>query len=528
MYENNVIGAVFSRTTPDEIYFVVDLEKTENRPVERGEYVGFSLFGRPAIGIVTAIERINEEIIESLASSPAAVARMRELAMEPGAEKLVAAVRVQGYVEESGRVVRPRFPALPGTLVYRDPNEELQRALGTGQITIGKLLANPDVDVKLNVPALISRHFSVLAVTGAGKSYTVSVILDQIMRNFPNASIVVIDPHEDYFFFKRNPDYGSRVELFTPAGRNGTRRLRFKVRNFSINELSEIAGIPSNATHQLAMFEQVYRELESQPGTPDWDFNDVRNRLAQIAADQSLNARDVANAFSIYRRLRNIPEEIFLDKTVETELYNEVTPCLAKPGQMTVIGTGLLPRRAKEALVSQVLKRIFNGAVAWRQGLDEPKLAGPVLVVIEEAHQFAPPDRTYCKDIITQIAGEGRKFGVGLGIISQRPGKLDENVLSQCNTQIILKITNPKDQNAIINASEHMSGELMNDLPGLNTGEAIITGSAIGLPSMVRVNPIGMPPGGDDVDILGMWASQETIEEEILEVEPANDLEDIL
>ncbi len=529
MDESQVIGAVFSKTTPHEFMFVIDIEQTENRPVEVGEYVGFYLFNRPAIGVVSSIERVNEEIIDSLASSPASIRRMRELAMEPGAEKLVATVKIHGFVEENGRVTKPRFPPLPGSSVFRDPNDELRTAMGTGEITIGTLLANPQVNVTLKIQALLSRHFSVLAVTGAGKSYTVSVILDQIMKTFPKSSIVIIDPHGDYFFFRDL--FGERVQIFTPDGHNNTTRLKFKISNFSTSELEKFANIPSNATNQLNRFEEIVRTLRES--ADDWDFDDVRRLLLDYAnnIDNPSKERDVA--WSTFRRMRTgrIPEESFLDKTVETDLYNENAPCLVKPGQMTIIGTGLLPKRGKETLVRQVLTRIFEGAVAWRLGLENrPKIVNPVLVVVEEAHQFAPPDDTACKEIISQIAAEGRKFGVGLGIISQRPGKIDENVLSQCNTQITLKITNPKDQRAIENASETMSADFMKDLPGLNTGEAIITGSAIGLPSMVRINKIDATPSGDDIDVVGLWKELPSSDElqTIESVEADDDLGDLL
>ena len=524
MDESRVIGAVLSKTTPSEFQFIIDIEQTENRPVEIGEYVGFSLFGSPAIGVVTDIERVNEEIIDSLANSPASINRMRELAMEPGAEKLVATVKVQGYVEENGRVIRPRYPPLPGTAVYRDPNEELIAAMGQGQIEVGNLLANPDVPVTLNVQNLLSRHFSVLAVTGAGKSYTVAVILNEIMRNFPNASIVVIDPHADYFFFRNL--FPRRVQIFTPNGNDNTTRIRFKIRNFTLNQLAEFANITSKMTNLLDKFEEAYRTLIQQGD--DFDFNDIRRYLESIRGNQELSSKDRSFAANVLRRMRFIPEEVFLDGTVETDLYNPSAPSLVDRGQMTIIGTGLLPKRGKEALVNQVLRRIFDGAVALRQGLDEPRVPGPVLVVVEEAHQFAPPQNTDCKEIISQIAAEGRKFGVGLGIISQRPGKIDENVLSQCNTQITLKITNPKDQNAIANASETMSADFMKDLPGLNVGEAIITGSAIGLPSMVRIRRIDVQRGGDDVDIIREWTEREEENYMVASVEDESDLEDLV
>ena len=127
----------------------------------------------------------------------------------------------------------------------------------------------------------------------------------------------------------------------------------------------------------------------------------------------------------------------------------------------------------------------------------------PVFVFIEEAHKFVPADgTTLSRGVINTIAAEGRKFGVFLILITQRPRKIDSDTLSQCNSQIILRVRNPEDQRAILNASERLGEDLLMDLPGLNRGEAIIVGELTRVPVMVKVRRRKTLEGGADIDLV--------------------------
>jgi DNA helicase HerA-like ATPase len=148
---------------------------------------------------------------------------------------------------------------------------------------------------------------------------------------------------------------------------------------------------------------------------------------------------------------------------------------------------------------------------------DYPALAEPILVIVEEAHIFAPQgENDDSVRILSRIAREGRKFGVGLGIVSQRPNKLNEDVLSQTNTKIILKIVNPKDQDYVLKASEQLSSDLLRDIASLGKGEAVIVGQAVSLPALVKIHnfkEIGGDYGGEDIGVVSRW--RERLEREI-------------
>jgi len=145
-----------------------------------------------------------------------------------------------------------------------------------------------------------------------------------------------------------------------------------------------------------------------------------------------------------------------------------------------------------------------------------PALTKPILVIVEEAHIFAPREhKTQAAHWLGKIAREGRKFGIGLGIVSQRPKKLDDDILSQTNTKIILRLVEPHDQRYVQQASEQISEDLLSDIASLGIGEAVIVGFAIPLPAMVKIysfkEDFNGYYGGGDIDIVKEWGE---IEEE--------------
>ena len=129
-------------------------------------------------------------------------------------------------------------------------------------------------------------------------------------------------------------------------------------------------------------------------------------------------------------------------------------------------------------------------------------------MLIEEAHHFAPHgDEVVSTQILKQILAEGRKFGVGVGLISQRPGKLDADVLSQCLTQCIMRIVNEVDQQSVRAAVEGVGRELLDSLPALSKGQAIIAGAAVNTPVICRVRQRITPHGGESKDAPAEWRS---------------------
>ncbi|HIG8240245.1 TPA: ATP-binding protein, partial [Klebsiella pneumoniae] len=132
----------------------------------------------------------------------------------------------------------------------------------------------------------------------------------------------------------------------------------------------------------------------------------------------------------------------------------------------------------------------------------------PCFIIYEEGHNFAPAGgNAVSHRIIKKIAGEGRKFGVGFGIVSQRPSKLDSDVTSQCNTLITMRLKNPDDQRFIAKASDMVSKADLEELPSLSTGEALVCGRSIPAPLLVKIGSKALIHGGESPEVLRVWGS---------------------
>jgi len=189
---------------------------------------------------------------------------------------------------------------------------------------------------------------------------------------------------------------------------------------------------------------------------------------------------------------------------------------LLKPMHVSVIDLSGLEDTSMDYITSKILTDTFS--IVANGDFDYP-----VFVILEEAHKFIPGgDRsTFSSSIINKIAAEGRKFGVFLLLITQRPSKVHPDSLSQCNSQIIMKLTNPQDQRAVAESSERLSQDLLNDLPGLNPGEAVIVGEVTKAPVMLKVRRRRTREGGADIDVVEKLrqARQELKVNEIVETE---------
>jgi len=161
-------------------------------------------------------------------------------------------------------------------------------------------------------------------------------------------------------------------------------------------------------------------------------------------------------------------------------------------------------------MVATLLRRLFHARVQTEKGLVGPEeelyLPYPTFVLVEEAHHFAPAGTNVIStNVLKQVLTEGRKFGVSVGLISQRPGRLDPDVLSQCNSQFILRIVNPIDQSRVAESVETVGRDLLRELPALTKGQAIIAGEAINTPVLCRVRPRHTPHGAETKDAPSEW-----------------------
>ncbi len=169
-------------------------------------------------------------------------------------------------------------------------------------------------------------------------------------------------------------------------------------------------------------------------------------------------------------------------------------------GRLVIVDLQGLSDSARQVVVALLSTEILNAA------LDKSDPIRPSFLVYEEGHNFAPAGAaSLSKNIIKRIASEGRKFGVGFAIVSQRPSKLDPDVTSQCNTLIVMRLKNPDDQSFIVKASDMLSRHDIDELPALSTGEALVSGRSIPAPLLIRVGPKSLQHGGESPDVLKEW-----------------------
>jgi len=529
--EKEIVGNLIGVTKPNFVDILVDPKITRVKPLEIGEYVAVEYPGEvleyEVLALVTDIGLQNENIPDYLMRSPDSFTQLAQLGDLSDGERLVARARIVGYYDPTiGNVIYPRFPPIPGAGVCRANSENLTQIFSAGHIKVGHLRAHPDVEVKLNVEELIRRHTAILAITGAGKGNTVAVISSRILEL--NGSVIIIDPHEEYpemrNLYTSNPN---AIRVFCPGGdrSKGYFPIYFRWNNFGTEEIFDILEIREGATYQRGLVQEILARLE---GT-NWDLDDFEREMDQFVLGEDSLSEDerkehqkemkhyIGPRIAIKDHIKGIRETEILNKFNETPIFEDGTASLVSKGQITVICLSGLPIKVQQVIVGRISKKIYEAGLAWRRNFENvPKLPSPTFLIIEEAHNFIPADGgSKSTGPISRIAAEGRKFGIGLCIVSQRPNKIDQNVLSQCNSQIILKIVNPKDQSQIMNSCEAISNELMQDLPSLNKGEAIIVGSCILLPALVKIEKFWGTLGGDDIPILSHWTEGQAEKKEL-------------
>jgi len=495
-----------------------------------GAYVKVECGGSWAYAMVVSFNLLDElyrrgRIVEELEGYPE---------LRPARNELIAMLV---GVEEGGSIRRgvSELPK-PGQKVYAADSGELARIVGGGDIEVGRLSYDPSVPYTLSLNLLCSRHFAVLAMTGAGKSNAVAVIVASILEKYPYSRVIIIDTHNEYVPLARR--YAS-VRVVSPAGRTarllearyGVRPMPLEVPLWTLG-FEEIAGLlrldPSRATKQLMYLRSALQEVRRSRyprATADdpvyFTVEELRSHLRKLGggrySDRSLDdlllkvemLMDNADLRYVTRPVES--DELYRrlggeEPRRSVEAYVRIYSRFLEPG-LTIVALGGLPSDAQASTAATILRSI------WRL-ITASVLAGrpqPTLVIVEEAHNYAPQGRwSPAREILERIAKEGRKFGIGLGVVSQRPRELSQTLLAQCGTLIALRTANPRDQDYILSSMEDVVGEMVEGLSGLATGEALISGSAAPMPAIVRFyefqSRYGVALGGKDIDWAGEWS----------------------
>ncbi len=500
-------GFIIGEATPTEFLFISDKDrypqKWEYLLVPSWEYVDGSLRKVEVLAQVERVVSMSEVMTQRLDIE--SLERIKESGIDE--VKTLIKARILGYAidDKNGfRIQLPRRAVVPGNPVYVAPKDFLSKFFSYPEgecLHIGSLISRPDVPAHLSVSGF-RRHLAIIAQTGAGKSYCAGVLIEELLKL--GSTVVVIDPHADYVFLSLTPEgdtheLSDRITVFrNPAstGRYGKENIKnlkkYEVAfpTLSEDDVCEVAGIRRDwAKIREAVRQGLERLKESGSHYTPEDLMSILEEMSRSEDDRGLRE----GALSSIKYVRAL---------VKLRVFSaQSTPinAILKPMHASIIDLSGLDDVSMDYIASRILNETFDTVVMGA-------FPYPVFVIVEEAHRFIPSGnhRTFSSSILRRIAAEGRKFGLFLILITQRPSRIHPDSLSQCNSQIIMRLTNPHDQNAVAQSSERMSQDLLDDLPGLNPGEAIIVGEVTRLPIMVRVRRRLTKEGGADIDIAAM------------------------
>lgn len=498
---DEIIGRCIGESTPSYVSFI-----TKKMP-KIGDYVIIEFDNKEVLGLITGLVRGNPSIDERI-YDPDVVSRIKYFEGEDFYIRGI--VRILGDVE---KLQIPKTPPPPGTIIKRAKTSILKRIFQSDprrSIIIGHLISNPDVPVAVDVNMMVSRHLAILAVTGAGKSNTVAVIVDELLRL--GGCVLIFDMHSEYVGSKFN---NGPVNVI-PTNLNP--------RYLSLSEFLVLLNIPPKAYIQERYVRKAYKEVfdDIKKNGLTGDFLDaIFKKLEEYSKDEDISSSDRKSIVGAMNKVLDMKMKY------EAILHGQTKHILhgIKLGAANVIDLGSVDEDLADVIVSHVLRTLLNSRKQFkRTGEGFPY---PVFIILEEAHVLAPVDRQpLSKYWISRIAREGRKFGIGLCLVSQRPKIIDPNALSQANNMIILKLVEPGDQRHVQQASETLSDDLMAQLTSLNTGEAIILGMMTKVPALVKIKKFDGSIIGQDIDIVGEW--KKTNEEKKKELEEQmRDVKDI-
>jgi len=528
MADKEIVGTVVGITNPREFYFTITPGK-----VQLQELVAIDAFKIDSSGEkrdetmrvwakVADIERINPLFPEE-AAQELAYQRMSafDTVISMSREMITAKCKALGVEDERGELQPLTYPLQPASSFYIPPQNDVENLISVNveehrKLTIGHLRSRENFKVRIDGHSIVARHLAVLAATGAGKTVTVRKIIEELMqKNYP---ILIFDPHSDYIGLKDT--FNNKVDVYYPmiylseeydseviayiAGLSGETPsapqenlikglldIYRSGQNFIDEFIRPVAQRVYNLnieTHHFYALLELLTTLQTLSEGNEWktkilpEINKISRRVAQNL-DSSGNpvGRMLYKAADTYKSMKNANK---FGRTGQLQLPKpSEIGTLVKEGKTSILSLEGYTDEVRQSIIASLLKKLLdlrvNGEIKR------------FLTVIEESHTVIPAISEGkvipSLPVLKQIATEGRKYGMGLILISQRPSRVDSTILSQCNSFIILKIINPADQKYIRDVVESIGEDEAQILPDLAVGEALITGQCVRFPMLVKI-----------------------------------------
>jgi len=441
-----------------------------------------------------------------------------------------------------------------------------------GHIVIGSLSSAESIPAKLALDELITRHSAVLGSTGSGKSTTVASLLQSITAvpadgsGYPSARILMLDIHGEYpaaladvaSVYSVDPQPGEQRLLipywalsasdlldFLTGGVDGPRETAFTDKIFELKVSSHpdahFAGVEESSItvdtplpfslkklwYDLINFEIATFEGPDRDQSTRQDAGDADALIPPRYKPHAMGAQGPflnQQAFGIRRQLNLLrsrlldrrydfllhpgPWEPGLEGNTESDLDALLSGWIGGEKPITILDLSGVPSAVLERLVGSILKVVYE-SLFWSREKSEGGIERPLLIVMEEAHRYLSSGAdSLASETVQRIVKEGRKYGVGAMVISQRPSEIDETILSQCGTFFALRLSNPTDRERVRGTLPDGLVSLLDVLPVLRTGEAIVMGEAAKLPMRCRITlpPEDRRPRSTDPEISDQWS----------------------
>lgn len=437
-------------------------------------------------------------------------------------------------------------------------------AAGNGLLAIGKHASSDNLDVYLDIHKLVLRHSAILGSTGSGKSNSVVAILKQISVQMNNSRMLLIDPHGEYasafpkakvfrigdtesplyipfwlmnfdelmYFLvgakssdDQKPEYRRFREIITQAKKMNS---HLKAGDVNPNYITADSPIPFNIRK---IWYDINRELNATYKIADASKHTVDNEclVKEGVAEHLEPAEFEPYAMSNQAPYRSRKQEMYTyekkllarlkdsrydfmfnpgdykDENSSKDLHNLLLDWIGGDERLAILDLSNVPFEVMDITVGLITRFVYD-SMFW--GRNEPNTGRnrPLLIAYEEAHSYLGKNETvYARNAVEKIFKEGRKFGLGAIVISQRPSELSETILAQVGTFIALRLTNSSDQSIVKAMAPDNMNSLISLLPSLRIGEAVVVGEAINIPTRVRL-PLQSPrPDSSDPELISSW-----------------------
>ena len=462
---------------------------------------------RIAWGRITAISRFNPFFPQEAAHElTEAAVPLLDTVLSTSRDYLQAEVLILGVTstseDEMDRLFPLTYPIQPAAPVLHPPSSSVKRLLGGDQkrktaLQVGTLLSRSDVPVELAADRVVARHMAILAMTGGGKTVAARRILAELIRlRYP---IVIFDPHGDYIGLWEACQRGEAimgdvdVKLFYP-------HMAMSTENQDIVR-TLIAKMTTGLTEpQAEILSDLLGNVQPKAGSSVLDYIAALLQRLEKNVKDAQDKRKIPSFFVVRRslttvqdrlekmeltneRMRTILKDLKFEKLPDPEGRPEG---IVRPGQVSILYLSGYDHLTQSTIVSIVMEALFNHRATLSNRI------APFLALVEEAHNFIPSAREGTSETpslatLRKVITEGRKFGTGLLLVTQRPSRVDETILAQCNSFLVLRLVNPKDQSYVRQVMENLSETDARLLPGFGPGQGLVSGQAVRFPLLVSI-----------------------------------------